>query len=107
MITNSTKTAISESFATAYGKNGLPCDFRTWYSRRYCSFSRAFMDCLDLFLRELALLLGLEPRWGRGAELGHEVQVGADQRGDEAGDQQHVDRVEARKCGRPELRAAA
>src|SRR5215217_7440853 len=107
MMTASTKTAMNESLATAYGKNGLPCDFRTWYSRRYFSFSRAFMAGLDLFLGEVALLLGLQPRRGRGAELGDQVEVRADQRRDQAGHQQHVQRVEAADRGRPELRAAA
>ena len=39
MITTITITAIIESLATAYGKNGLPWFFRIEYSRRYCSFS--------------------------------------------------------------------
>ena len=34
--------AMTESLATAYGKNGFPCAFRIEYSRRYCSFSRRF-----------------------------------------------------------------
>ena len=42
MITTSTMQAIAESLKTAYGKNGLPCFFSSSYSRRYCSFSRAF-----------------------------------------------------------------
>ena len=44
MITNRTMHAMAESLSTAYGKNGFPCDFRMWYSRRYCSFSRAFIS---------------------------------------------------------------
>ncbi len=43
MITASVTQAISESFAMAYGKNGLPWFFRIEYSRRYCSRSRAFI----------------------------------------------------------------
>src|ERR1035438_7430946 len=43
MMTTITTTAIAPSFATAYGKNGLPWDFRVAYSRRYSSFSRWFM----------------------------------------------------------------
>src|ERR1700691_5020776 len=35
-----TTHAMIESFATAYGKNGFPFDFRIAYSRRYSSFSR-------------------------------------------------------------------
>ncbi len=42
MITPSVIAAIAESLAIAYGKNGLPCVLRIEYSRRYCSFSRAF-----------------------------------------------------------------
>src|SRR5689334_25416998 len=40
MITAITTHAIAASFATAYGKNGFPCDFRIAYSRRYSSFWR-------------------------------------------------------------------
>ena len=43
MITAITITAIIESLATAYGKNGLPSFFRIEYSRRYRSFSCWFM----------------------------------------------------------------
>src|SRR6185437_3342129 len=39
MMTIMTMTAISESLATAYRKNGLPLFFRSAYSRRYASFS--------------------------------------------------------------------
>src|SRR4051812_20304920 len=39
--------------------------------------------------------LRLDPWRGRGAESGDEVQVGADQGGDGARDEQHVDGVEA------------
>jgi hypothetical protein len=42
MITASVTHAITESFKTAYGKNGFPWLFRIWYSRRYCSFSSLF-----------------------------------------------------------------
>src|SRR5215210_3983831 len=34
MIDSSTTHAISESFATAYGKNGFPCALSSEYSRR-------------------------------------------------------------------------
>ena len=34
MIVNMTKHAMSESFATAYGKNGLPFALSSPYSRR-------------------------------------------------------------------------
>src|SRR5918997_5914880 len=103
MVTPSVIAIIALSFATEYGKNGLPWFFRIEYSRRYCSFSRAF-TWLDLLLEEL-LLLCLEPRRRGGAELGDQVQVGADQRGDQARYQQHVQRVEAADRGGPELRA--
>ena len=42
MITAITTHAMTASLATAYGKNGLPWDFRIEYSRRYSSFSRWF-----------------------------------------------------------------
>src|SRR3954447_22347982 len=83
------------SFATAYGKNGLPLDFSSAYSRRYSSFSRWFIS--DVLLAELLVDVGPHPRRRRGAELGHEVEMGADQRGDQPGHEQHVDRVEARQ----------
>src|SRR5664280_1045569 len=122
MMTAITMHAIAESLATAYGKNGLPFDFRIAYSRRYSSFSRWFIaglrpsprgavrvgSCgLDLRLAQLWSRLRLLPR-GRGrAELGDQVQVRADQRRDRAGHEQHVDRVEARERRRAEFRAAA
>src|SRR5256885_1315850 len=80
-----------------------------WYSRRYCSFSRAFIleaRPSDLLAREVARLLRLQPRRCGGAELGDQVQVRAEEGGDEAGDEQHVDRVEAAQGGGPELGAA-
>jgi hypothetical protein len=43
MMTPITMTAISESLATAYGKNGLPWLLRIEYSRRYCSLSARFI----------------------------------------------------------------
>src|SRR3954471_21035501 len=61
------------------------------------------VDCRlpsDFLLRQLAALLGLEPRRRACSELRDQVQVEADQRGDQARDQQHVDRVEAAD-GRP------
>src|SRR5688572_2539320 len=105
MIANSTTHAITESLATAYGKNGFPCDFRIEYSLRYASFSRAFTS--DLVLVQALVAVGLQPRRGGGAELGDQVQVRADQGGDRARQQHHVDRVEARQRRRTELRAAA
>src|SRR5947209_6236147 len=104
MITASTMQAIAPSLATAYGKNGLPFAFRVAYPRRYSSFSRLFI-ALDLFLAQLLGLLDLRPRRGRRPELRDEVQVRADQRDDRPGDEQHVDRVEARQGGGPEFRA--
>src|SRR3954454_23839491 len=93
------------SLATAYGKNGLPLAFSSAYSRRYCSFSAWVIS--DRVLDELVVRLGLHPRRGRGAELGHEVDVRADQRRDRPRHEQHVDRVEARQRRPAELRAAA
>jgi hypothetical protein len=43
MMIPTTIAAMIESLATAYGKNGLPWDLRTEYSRRYSSFSRRFI----------------------------------------------------------------
>src|SRR3954451_6181424 len=83
MIATRTKTAISESFATAYGKNGFPFAFSCAYSRRYSSFWARFTS--DLFLDELLVGLGLQPRGCGGAELGHQVEVCAEHRGDRAG----------------------
>src|SRR5215211_5261466 len=103
MIEASTTHAIKESLATAYGKNGLPRDFRIEYSRRYASFSREFIS--DPVLLEALVAVGLQPRRRRGAELRDEVQVRADQRGVRTRDQQHVDRVEARQGRRTELGA--
>src|SRR5687767_12964285 len=94
MITPSVIAAIAESFKTAYGKNGLPCFFRISYSRRYCSFWRASTRASHLFLGQRLRLLRLEPRRCGGAELGHQVEVRADERRDQARDQQHVHRVE-------------
>src|SRR5215213_11247514 len=105
MITASVTHAIAPSFAIAYGKNGLPWVFRIEYSRRYCSFSRASMRS-DLLSQEV-LLLGLEPGRGGGAELGHEVEVGADQGGDQTRNGEHVERVEPRDGRGAELRAHA
>ena len=45
-ITKTTMRNMIESFATAYGKNGLPFFFRTSYSRRYSSFSWEFTSRL-------------------------------------------------------------
>src|SRR3954452_16097681 len=104
-IVSTTIAAMMLSFATAYGKNGFPLDFRIAYSRRYCSFSAWFIS--HLVLDELPVQVGLHPRRCRGAELGDEVDVSADQRGDQAGHEQHVDRVEARQRGGAELRPAA
>src|SRR6185437_5872934 len=55
----------------------------------------------------VAVFLGvrLEPRRGGNAELGDQVEMGADQRGHGARDQEHVYRVEARQGGRVEVRA--
>src|SRR4051812_612832 len=103
-IVSTTIAAMMLSFATAYGKNGLPLALSCAYSRRYCSFSAWFIS--DPVLDELLVGLGLHPRRRRGAELGHEVDVSADQRRDQARHEQHVDRVEARQRRRPELRAA-
>src|SRR5205085_11223438 len=112
MITTSTGDAMAPSLNTVYGKNGLPCPLKTWYSRRYCSCARAFTRSLpaprlDLFLRELARLLRLHPRRRGHAQLHDEVEMGADERRHQARNEQHVDRVEAADRGRPELRAAA
>jgi len=119
MITAITTHAIAPSLATAYGKNGLPLAFRIEYSRRYCSFlppvhewppRRAcrlsvahglYTSCLV----ELGPLLGLEPRWRGRAELRHEIQVSADQCGDQPRNDQHVNRVEAGEGGRAEFRS--
>ena len=45
-MTRTTTRNMIESFATAYGKNGLPFFFKTSYSRRYCSFSAGFTSRL-------------------------------------------------------------
>src|ERR1700690_3954831 len=106
MITAITITAMIESLATAYGKNGFPCAFRIEYSRRYCSFSCWFMTrsgwagskSSDLGLVQLRRLFldRLEPGRRGDPELGDQVQVGADQGGDQPRYQHHVDRVEPR-----------
>src|SRR5215218_1632050 len=103
MITPIVIAAIVPSFAIAYGKNGFPWFFRIEYSRRYCSRSRAFIR-LDLLAQE-ALLLGLEPRRGGGAELHDEIEVCADQRDDQPRDREHVKGIEACDGGRPEFGA--
>src|ERR1700689_604113 len=123
MMTAITITAMIESLATAYGKNGLPCAFSIEYSRRYSSFSRWFIAspsrsenhgrlvcapwALYLCLAQLVALLGFRPRRRGGAELGDEVQVRAEQRGDQSWHEQHVDGIEARKRGGAEFRATA
>src|SRR5437763_15614018 len=48
MIVPTTITAMIESLATAYGKNGLPAALCRAYSLRYCSFSRWFIEDSDL-----------------------------------------------------------
>src|SRR5687768_4601483 len=106
MITPTVIDAIAPSLATAYGKNGLPWPFMIEYSRRYCSRSRLFTPASDL-LGEQVLLLGLQPRRRRGAELRDQVEVSADQRDDQARDEEHVQRVEAADRGWPELRSRA
>src|SRR3954451_21150028 len=106
MIAPTTITAMIESFATAYGKNGLPAALCRAYSRRYCSFSRWFMRS-DLVRAQLGVVRDLQPRGSGGAELGHQVQVEAHHRRDRAGHEQHVDRVEPRQGDGAELRAAA
>src|SRR4051812_5034693 len=83
MMTTITNSIMMLSFATAYGKNGLPLDFSSAYSRRYSSFSRWFIS--DVLLAELGVDVGPHPRRCRGAELGDEVEMGADQRGDQPG----------------------
>src|SRR3954468_8967835 len=88
------------SLATAYGKNGLPFAFSSAYSRRYSSFSRWFMS--DLLLAQLLVDLGARPRRRGRAELGDEVEVGADERRDQPGHEQHVDGVEPRQGRRAE-----
>src|SRR3954462_6663538 len=74
MMTIITITAMTLSLATAYGKNGLPFDFMSAYSRRYCAFSRGCIS--DGLLHRLLVGLGLHPRRCGGAKLGDEVQVG-------------------------------
>src|SRR5579859_3888525 len=94
-ITSITINAIVPSLATAYGKNGFPSLFSVEYSRRYASFCAWFISTPRSYLRLDALGLedriirgGLDPRRRGGAELGHEIQVRADQRDDRARDQQ-------------------
>src|SRR5688572_12770565 len=107
MITTSTIAAMMESFSTAYGKNGFPWDFRIWYSRRYCSLSRAFTSASDVFLLERLGQLCLQPWRSGGSQLHDQIQVDRDQRGDQDRDQQHVDRIEARQGRGAELRPGA
>src|SRR5438067_1883840 len=92
MITIMTTSAMIASFATAYGKNGLPWFFRIEYSRRYVSFSAWFTSALSYvrLLDRLGLGLDLQPRWRRRAELRDQVDVRADQGKQGAGKQQHV-----------------
>src|SRR5260221_8053421 len=106
MITIRTIAAIVPSLATAYGKNGWPSFFRTEYSRRYDSFSALFKAWLLRshfrsfeVLDHRVLLLGLDPRRCGRPELRDEVDVRADQRDDQAGHEQHVDRIEPRQRG--------
>src|ERR1035437_6486215 len=115
MITIITISAIDPSLATAYGKNGLPSFFRIEYSRRYASFcawfipwpSRSHFRRRVLVLEHRVLGIRLDPRGRSRTELGHEVDVHADQRGDRARDQHHVNRAEARPRGRAPIGAAA
>src|SRR4051812_19930082 len=101
MMTTITNSILMLSLATAYGKNGLPFAFSSAYSRRYSSFSRWFMS--DLLLAELLVDVRAHPRRRGRAELGDQVQVRADQRRDQPGHEQHVDRVEPRQRGCAEV----
>src|SRR5437588_11774164 len=69
--------------------------------------SRSYLDSRVLGLEHRVFWLRLDPGRRGGSELGDQVEVGADQRDDRAGDQEHVDRVEARQRGGAELRTGA
>src|SRR6202035_1698485 len=99
MITAITTQAIASSFS------------RLFIAGTSCPAARGLAgggaSALYLCLVQLCVLVGFQPRGRGGAQLRHEIQVGPDQRDDQRGYEQHVDRIEARKRGGAEFAASA